>query len=433
MSRSPAMALATTLARVRAAGGRAALFLFAFALGKGSAFFGPLLLSQVMSIQDYGTAELGLSIGVIGAQILSLGIPGAIPQLVLIRKDDRVLDLLFFVVASIGLIGLGAAAIAWAASGPLLPAFAGVAMAGAGAQVAASVYYRAMGRRFGILVADNLALYVFLIVGALAFAALRQVPLWAVILGCGAVSLGLTLFALAGLVRTIRPRFFAAHADARRMGFFMMVNSLVYFAIVNSSRVLVGFFLTVEAVSVYAVCFRISAAIFLVHQLIVTAFFKALYEASAEWFDRFYLALLALTMAGAAMILAGFELFGAELLPGWRAHLPEMSRLLPIVCMQTIWWVSLAHVELRVNRALISKQATMWLLGCAGLMVAALALLKALALLTLSTAALVFAGTLLLALHIQLKLLERNGVALPRMRIALFAPLVFLVPAWFLA
>src|SRR5688500_5021400 len=114
------MALAMTLARVRAVGGQAAVFLLAFALGKGSAFLGPLLLSQVMSIQDYGTAELGLSIGVIGAQILSLGIPGAVPQLVLIRKDDRVLDLLFFVVATIGLIGLGGAAVAWAAAGSLL-------------------------------------------------------------------------------------------------------------------------------------------------------------------------------------------------------------------------------------------------------------------------------------------------------------------------
>lgn len=427
------MALAMNLARVRAVGGQAAVFLLAFALGKGSAFFGPLLLSQVMSIQDYGAAELGLSIGVIGAQILSLGIPGAVPQLVLIRKDDRVLDLLFFVVATIGLIGLGGAAIAWAAAGSLLPVFAGVAIAGAGAQVAASVYYRAMGRRFGILVADNLALYVFLIVGALVFLVLWRVPLAPVILGCGAAALGFTLFAAIGLARTIRPGFFAAYADARRMGFFMMLNSLVYFAIANSSRVLVGFFLSVEAVSVYAVCVRISAAIFLVHQLIVTAYFKTLYEASVEWFDRFYLVLLALTMTGAAVILAGFELFAADLLPGWRAHLPEMSRLLPIVCMQTIWWVSLAHVELRINRALISKQATVWLLGCAGVMIAALALLQALGLLTLSAAALVFAATLFIALHIQLTLLKRNGVALPRMRVALFVPLVFLVPAWFLA
>ena len=83
------MAFAMNLARVRAAGGQAALFLLAFVLGKGSAFFGPLLLSQIMTVQDYGTAELGLSIGVIGAQLLSLGVPGAIPQLVLIRKEDH--------------------------------------------------------------------------------------------------------------------------------------------------------------------------------------------------------------------------------------------------------------------------------------------------------------------------------------------------------
>jgi O-antigen/teichoic acid export membrane protein len=421
------------LARVRAVGGQAALFLLAFALGKGSAFFGPLLLSQIMSIQDYGTAELGLSVGVVGAQILSLGIPGAIPQLVLIRKEDHVLDLLFFVTASIGLIGLGGAAVIYAASGPLLYVFAGIAIAGAGAQVAASVYYRSMGRRFGILVADNLALYVFMIVGGLVFVVLGRVPLWAIILGCGAVAAGFTLFALAGLARTIRPRFLAAHVDARKMGFFMMVNSLVYFAIVSSSRILVGWFLSVEAVSIYSVCLRVAGAIFLVHQLITTVYFKTLYEAPADWFDRYYLKLLAITMAGAAVILAGFELFGDRLLPGWTAYFPQMSRILPIVCMQTIWWVSLAQVEMRINRALISRQATMWLLICAALMLAVMAALHALALLTLQVAALVFACTLFLALHAQLALLWRHGVRLPRMRIALFVPLVFLIPAWMLA
>lgn len=421
------------LARVRAVGGRAAVFLLAFALGKGSAFFGPLLLSQIMTVQDYGTAELGLSIGVVGAQLLSLGVPGAIPQLVLIRKEDHVLDLLFFVTATIGLIGLGFAAVSYAVSGPPLHIFAGIALAGAGAQLAASVFYRAKGRRFGILVADNLALYVFLIVGALVFVALRQVPLWAIIIGCGAVSLGFTLFALAGLARTIRPRFLAAHVDARRMGFFMMVNSLVYFAIVSSSRILVGWFFSVEAVSVYSVCLRVAGAIFLVHQLVTTAYFTRLYESSADWFDRYYLKLLAVTMACAAVILAGFELFGDRLLPGWTAYFPEMSRLLPIVCMQTIWWVSLAQVEMRINRALISRQATMWLLISATLMIVVLAALNTLGLLTLSVAALVFACTLFVALQAQLALLWRNGVRLPRMRIALFVPLVFLIPAWLLA
>ncbi|OWJ61348.1 lipopolysaccharide biosynthesis protein [Inquilinus limosus] len=426
------MAFTMNLARARAVGGRAALFLLAFALGKGSAFFGPLLLSQVMSIQDYGTAELGLSVGVVGAQILSLGIPGAIPQLVLIRKEDHVLDLLFFVTASIGLLGLGFAAVVYSLSGPLLYVFAGIAVAGGGAQLASSVYYRSMGRRFGILVADNLSLYAFLIVGGLIFLALGHVPLRAIIIGCGIVAAGLTVFALAGLARTIRPRFLTAHVDARKMGFFMMVNSLVYFAIVSSSRLLVGFFLSVEAVSVYSVCLRVSAAIFLVHQLITTAYFKKLYEASADWFDRYYLKLLAITMVGAAAILAGFELFGDRLLPGWTAYFPEMSRVLPIVCMQTIWWVSLAQVEMQINRALISRQATMWLLACAALMLVVLAALHAVGLLTLAIAALVFACTLFLALHAQLALLWRHGVQLPRMRIALFVPLVFLIPAWLL-
>ncbi|MDR6288959.1 O-antigen/teichoic acid export membrane protein [Inquilinus ginsengisoli] len=420
------------LARVRAIGGQAALFLMAFALGKGIAFFGPLLLSQIMNIQDYGTAELSLSVGTIGAQVLSLGILGAIPQLVLIRKEDRVQDLLFFVVASIGVLGLAAAAVAYAASSDLLYAFAAIAIVGTGAQLTAATYYRTIGRRYRTLVSDNLSLYLFLAVGGVVFLMLGRVPLGPVVLGYGGVVLGVTIFSFIALARTIRPHFFAAHADARRMGFFMMVNSLVYFTIVNSSRVLIGYFLSVEAVSVYSVCFRISIAIFLVHQLVGTAFYKTLYEASAEWFDRYFVILLAVTMVGASVLLTTFELYGAVLLPAWAGYMDQMSGVLPITCMQVIWWVSLALLEFRINRTLISKQATLWLVACAGLMIVALATLSALHLLTLATAALVFACTLFLALQAQLFLLRRNRVPLPKTQIALFAPLVFLVPAFFL-
>lgn len=418
------------LARVRAAGAQAALFLVVFILGKGVAFVGPLLLSQVMSIQDYGIAELALSIGIIGAQMISLGVPGAIPQLVLIKKDRRVLDLLFFVVSSIGLSGMIGAGIAYAGGRDSLYVFSAITIGGAGAQTAASVYYRATGHRFGILVADNLSLYLFIIVGGLVFAALERVPLAPMIAGYGGIALGLTIFALVGLALTIRPHFWTAYEDARRMGFFMMVNSLVYFSLANSSRILLGYFLSVEAVSIYSVCFRIATGMLLIHQLFVTAFFKRIYESSVQWFDRFYLLCLGLTIAGAAVILTAFELFGDILLPGWAAHFGEMSAILPITCIQTIWWISLSQIGLRIDRALISKQVTKWLVGCAVLMVLALIVLHVLQLLTLTIASLVFACALFLALQVQLFLLRRNAVILRWTQISLFAPLLFLVPAF---
>src|SRR5882757_8849639 len=153
-----------SLALARGVMWRAAVFLFAFAVGKGLAFVGPLLLSQIMTVQAYDTSEIALSIGVIAAQILSLGVPGAIPQLVLIQKNVHVLDLVFFVVASIGVLALGLAATAYAIPHNPLHIFAPLSMAGGAAQIAASVYYRATGRRFGILVADNLSLYLFILV-----------------------------------------------------------------------------------------------------------------------------------------------------------------------------------------------------------------------------------------------------------------------------
>ncbi len=71
---------------VRRASPKIASFVLAFGLSKGVAFAGPLFLSQIMAIGDYGAIEFGLSVGTIVAQVLSLGVTGAVFQIVLIRK-----------------------------------------------------------------------------------------------------------------------------------------------------------------------------------------------------------------------------------------------------------------------------------------------------------------------------------------------------------
>jgi len=104
--------------------------------------------------------------------------------------------------------------------------------------------------------------------------------------------------------------------------------------------------------------------------------------------------------------------------------------ILPITCIQAIWWVSMSQIALRLDRALITRTATVWLGGCVALLVASLAILDAVGLLSLISASAVFAATLLLAVQIQLHLLRRNGVDLRRTRLAVWAPLL-LAPAAF--
>lgn len=419
-----------TLARLKAVGGKAALFLLAFGVSKAVAFFGSLAMSQAMSVSDYGVVELALSAGMICAQLLSLGIPGTIPQLVLIRKEPKVDDLLFFMVGTIGAAGLLAAALAWAVSDDLLYTFAALTVVGAGTQLAFTVYCRAMGLRYGNLLADNLSLYLVLLLCGLVFAVSRPVTLPPLAAGSALIAVCVTAAALAGLARSIRPNFAAAYHDARRVGFFMMINGLVYFAIANSSRILLGFFQSVEAVSVYSVCFRIATGIVLIHQLFATAFFRSLYGSTDAWFDRFFLLCLGLTMLAGAGVLVVFDLYGPVLLPAYAAHFAEMKAILPIVCIQVIWWVSQGQIAFRLDRGLITRRATPWLVGCAGVMVLVMAVLDTLGLLTLTTATMTFALGLFLALQVQLALLRRNGADLRRTRIGVFAPLLFLIPAF---
>jgi O-antigen/teichoic acid export membrane protein len=413
-----------TLAEFRRVGLKVSSFLSAFGLAKGAAFIGPLLLSQLMSIDDYGAAEFGLSVGAIAAQLVSLGITGAIPQLMLVRKEDRVLDILFFQVLVTGGLAMLAAVIVGLSGWGWHGAFACVAVGGAGAQLASSVYFRAKGWRYAIMLADNLSLYIFILVGGAILLAFGAPDSRSISIGYGSVVLATLLASAAGFTALVRPAFLKAYREAISIGFFMMVNGVIYVGLANSSRILVGTFMSLEDVSLYSICFRLSAAIMLVHSMMVTAFFKKMYEGEPEWFDWFYVRCLSVMMAVAVLLLVAFDLFGGVIIPAWRDKIPHLTAVLPITCIQAIWWVSMSQIALRLDRALITRQATGWLAVCVALMVITLAVLDVAGLLTLVTASSVFAAILLLAIQIQLYLLRRAGVHLRRTRLAIWAPLL---------
>jgi len=419
-----------TIAELRRVGLRFSSFVFAFGFSKGIAFAGPLLLSQLMAIEDYGAVEFGLSVGVVMSQIMSLGVTGAIPQMVLIRKDRQVLDILFFQTLVTGILSFLAAAIAQAAGSGWPGTFACIAVAGAGAQITGSIYFRTKGWPYAIMLADNLSLYAFILVGFVILLGIGVPDTRSISIGYGAVFAVVLVAAAGGLMVAVRPSFFRAYGEAISIGFFMMVNSIIYVALANSSRILIGTFMSLEDVSLYSICFRLSASIILVHSIVVTAFFKKMYEGDPEWFDWLYTRCLAAMLAVAIVLISTFDLFGGTLVSSWREQIPHLSVILPITCIQAIWWVSMSQIALRLDRALITRSATVWLAGCVALMVASLAILDAVGFLSLISVSSVFAATLLLAVQIQLHLLRRSGVNLRRTRLAVWAPLL-LVPAAF--
>lgn len=419
-----------TIAELRRVGLKISSFLLAFGLSKGVAFAGPLLLSQLMAIEDYGAIEFGLSIGVVVSQIMSLGVTGAVPQMMLIKKDRQVLDILLFQTLVTGILSFLAAVIVYAGGLGWSGIFACIAVAGAGAQITSSVYFRARGWPYAIMLADNLSLYAFILIGFVILLAVGAPNAHSVSVGYGAVFAAVLVSVATGLMVTIRPGFFRAYMEAISIGFFMMVNSIIYVSLANSSRILIGSFMSLEEVSLYSICFRLSASIILVHSIVVTAYFKKMYEGDPEWFDWFYIRCLAAMLTVAVVLILTFDLFGGTLVSSWREQLPHLSVILPITCIQAIWWVSMSQIALRLDRALITRAATVWLAGCVALMVASLSILDAIGLLSLVSVSSVFAATLLLAVQIQLHLLRRSGVNLRRTRLAIWAPLL-LVPAAF--
>ena len=62
------------------------LFLTAFFFSKGVVLIVPLLLSEGLNKRDYGIIEYGLSLGLILATFLNLGVPSSYPYFKLKRN-----------------------------------------------------------------------------------------------------------------------------------------------------------------------------------------------------------------------------------------------------------------------------------------------------------------------------------------------------------
>jgi O-antigen/teichoic acid export membrane protein len=393
---------------------RIASYLANFGLSKAVAFLAPLTLAAWLDSSSYGVVEYAWSWSVLGATLLTLGVPAAMPQLSLLRRTVPVVD-----VASLCVAGPGALLTAVAFAALVLHANATAVVLGtcaiALAQVALSSYTRTFSHRNLAPWSESLSVYLMTVLAlGLALAGLT-----------GIAPLGITTTVAAALVVIIAVTLFARQrqadlaerlSSAIRLGLPLLAFTLASIWASACGRIFIGGFLPIESLSIYSVDFRLASALLVLHSVVATGLFARLYRMPARPYDRFLSIYLAgLAIVAVAMIVVFPFVIGLfhfrSLAPG---DMPAAIDLFPIVVLQVYAWGAWASLEVRLARTRRSAPAARRAILLMGIVAALCVGLGARGLLSLRLCAILVALQMLGGVGIQLYTLWYRGAKMPR-------------------
>lgn len=333
------------------------LFLFNFGVSKLLIYATPLVIAVVVAGDVYGAIELSQSAGLLLATLLIGPALQGLTQRFLIHKEAAyqwvtlvlVGGFLLLSLAALGLsvlLGLGDDL-------KLVAASLGVA----GLHVAGNSTALMLGRRNAATwIAGTNILGAGLLV-SLSLAAIGYVSVTGLTIAYAAIDLA-ALVAVAALLRLVARGTWQLLKRVTTIGLPMMLVATLSIWLGVGGRITVGAFNT-DALPVYGVAFRVAGLLLGFHQLVVTAFFVALYRGRIREADRMMTGLLAtVLLTGLGLCFAAFPI-GALFADGALAGdgLAAFARILPLTVLQTFYWIGLALLQLRINRYNLAARA----------------------------------------------------------------------------
>lgn len=328
------------------------LFLANFGVGKGLAFFGPILLATLLAPRVYGMLEFALAVGQIGGLILTAGVPAAFMQIALMRIGRRVMDLLASAAAIGGGLALAAAALAAFFGAEAKWILCAVFSCLSVMQQSWAAYARAFNRRNFNVWIDHIPT-----VAAVAIALMvtpfskgdTTGPLAAATWILSGVGVGISAYIA---WKNIGDGFLSRLREAIVIGVPIIGASVLSAWLVSSGRVYIGLLLGDDDVYAYAFTFRVSAVLVMLHALVITAFAAQLYKMPTRRFDKVAAQLIGLVGAGALiLILASPERWITTRTAPQNLPLIEARPAIALVALQVFLWISAAMAEGRIARA----------------------------------------------------------------------------------
>jgi O-antigen/teichoic acid export membrane protein len=413
---------------------RVAVYFANFGLSKAAAYFAPLVLAVYLDSSSYGIIEYAWSWAALIATLLTLGIPGALPQLSLLRRPTPMSDVLTLCVAGPGILLTAAAIIAMAIADSPAQAIVLSACTIALAQVTLTSYSRTFSHRNLALWFEGLSIYglaaVALCLALIGLTGLSPLGILSTLVAAVFVIVALTLFA-----RLEQAELIVRLRSAVRIGLPLLAFTLSSIWASVSGRVYIGALLPIEDLSIYSVDFRVASALLIVHSIIATGLFARLYSMPSRLYDRFLcfyliaIALLAIAMIAAFPSLIGYIRFrslGTD-------NIHAAVSLFPIVMLQVYSWGAWGSLEMRLARTRRSAPAARRTIFLMGAIAAVLVGLGTQGLLSLRLCATLVALQMLGGVVIQLWTLWRRGARMPRTVVAIaFGAVLISLCGWFI-
>jgi hypothetical protein len=331
-------------------------FLANFGLGKGIAFFGPILLGLILSSNLYSGIEFGLSVAQLGSMVATAGIPYATMQLVLIRRGRRVIDLLAVTTAAASAIALIILPVAGTLGAAPHWMLAIVLLAVCTHRECGVAFARTYGRpNLNVWIDHAPTLAIVAVAFGLAVIGRRD-DIATTITVLIVLDVLVIAKALRILWRERGPGILARLKEASAIGLPMLGTALIGTWMMSSGRVYLGLLLWDADVYAYAFTFRVMSSLVVLHGIVITAFAAQLYKMPSRKFDPIGASLIGvLAAATVLLILIAPELHLAAYASPAKLAILQNRPATALVGAQVFFWVAGATVEMRVARARLAS------------------------------------------------------------------------------
>jgi O-antigen/teichoic acid export membrane protein len=332
------------------------LFILAFGLVKSNTFLSPLLLANTISIEEYGSIEFALSIGMILAAFAHLGIGTSYPffNLKRDRKDNNAIIIFHgILIAMTGLFwgifiitsnfiefkyGLGL---------QILLVFA--------SQLILSIIYRTNKKSIFAIIIDG-SLYIPLLLYGLLV--LMEYEYSIIVLNYLYILYQLILLIIYVFEWKLAEGKVTkeAYLEVLSFGGVIVICGVFSVSLTMGGRLLVEHFFSEATIGYYSFYYRFATAVMLLYQALTVYFFKDIYVMEMSKLDKYFSIFVAIiTLLGLALwILVPLMLI--DYIPLLSNSFEEYKVLYLLLCFQMPFWISMALNENIVYRENLSKQ-----------------------------------------------------------------------------
>lgn len=384
-------------------------FLFVFVGAKVVALVGMLWLARVAAPEVFGGVELALSAALIVAGVGLLGIPGGVTRLSLAMDEPRIADHLSFTALCIAGPATISAFTTLALGGSPVAVLMLASCAVVAFQVSASTYARIRARPMLNSVVDPLPVLSMLTI-ALGLWATDRLTMAAMAVTMTLLACALTMGLAIGFALLRRPQFLVSYRRALAISLPLLAFSGVAMMVGAGLRPLLGIRFSLEDLALYSLCFRLCAPSMLMHQMLMTAFFARMYQATDKAFDRVVTGLAGACILTVIVLSLSMPILVPMVFPAYEPALASLAAIFPLVGLQVVYWILIALMEMKIGRHAVAAGAAVTgyvifaLFAAAFLALPIDTLVQATALFDLALAAFAVA---------QFILLRRRGVDLP--------------------